>query len=277
MTVNEDWDKSYLVPFPKAGAKQFRIWRDTDKKRCSLCSHRPSVGWCFPFSTAEARQVGLERTGWYHLLQLFSVFLELWGLKTYPVTARSSSEVSRWQGWTQVAFEHNLTSHLRQTIAKMNGPPPHHHPHELLVSSFLPGAGGHMRPGSSSTGAEPTGSNSPCLLGLVSRGLSAPARSLQGQVSKPHSVAAQGAAGPQRARGSRAFSRHWPHQLSCSIKLSVGLFAWMALRPVCENHCAPWSESGRSMLYRQLSNLFFCLNFHPRSLSSLRSYLGLAP
>lgn len=60
-----------------------------------------------------------------------------------PVLARSP-EVRRPRVWTHVAFEHNLTPYLRQTITKMSSPSPHHHPHALLMFFFLQGAGIHM-------------------------------------------------------------------------------------------------------------------------------------
>lgn len=43
MLVNEDWFKSYLVPFPEAGAKHFNIWCDTNITFCCLCSHPSSA------------------------------------------------------------------------------------------------------------------------------------------------------------------------------------------------------------------------------------------
>lgn len=104
-----------------------------------------------------------------------------------------------------MAFEHNQTSSLRQTITKMSSPSPHHHPHVLLMSSSLQGAGIHMRSGFFSTVTEEAGSNTPFLLGFVFPWLSALARSQHSQARQTQVVAVKEAVRPQRARDSRAF------------------------------------------------------------------------
>lgn len=144
--------------------------------------------------------------------------------------SRSSSDVRRWHRWTYVAFEHNLTSYLRQTMTKMSSPSPHHHPHVLLMSSFLQGASICMRSGFFSTVAEQSGSNTPFLLGFVFPWLSALARSQEGQTSQTQMVAVKEAVGPQTVRDSRAFLRYCVSLVI--IKLSFGLHGCPQGQPV---------------------------------------------